>query len=45
MLEAASRDSTSDPEAYAALVSDFQVAASRLEDHYLDLRDAILFGG
>jgi hypothetical protein len=39
------RDATSDPDAYTALVGDFQTAASQLDDHYLELRDAIRFGG
>lgn len=38
-------DATSDPEAYAALVADFQTAANQLDDHFLDLRDTIRFGG
>jgi hypothetical protein len=37
--------STADPNAYAALVSEFQTSANQLDTDYLDLRDAILFNG
>jgi hypothetical protein len=37
--------STSDVNAYEALVTEFQTVTTRLDEHYLDLRDAIRFGG
>ena len=36
---------TSDPDGYAALTGDCRTAASRLDEDYLELREAMRFGG